>query len=156
MQQGDYKKAIAHFENSKENSFSLYKLGQIYLDKETPIYDFNKGMSFMFQSAQMDNSFAEMYIGIMNLKGENVKRDIKTARLWLGKSAEHRNEIASEILENMDNYSQKDIKIFAIRKSFIVSMSIQALRKSMKNEVERQKNIQEHERMITKNSDEID
>ena len=92
----------------------------------------------------------------MNLKGENLKRDIKTARLWLGKSAEHRKQIASEILENMDNYSQKDIKIFAIRKSFIVSMSIQALRKSMKNEVERQKNIQEHERMITKNSDEID
>lgn len=156
MEQGDYNKAIAHFENSKENSFSLYKLGQIYLDKKTSIYDFNKGISYMLRSAQMDNSFAEMYIGIMNLKGEDVKRDVKTARQWLGKSAEHGNEIAGEILESMDNYSQKNIKIFAIRKSFILSMSIQALRKSMKNEIEKQRNIREHERMITKNSDEID
>ncbi len=162
MEQGDNEKAIEQFDKCN-NSFSLYFKGKLYLDREKGTFNFNKGIEAMLNSAQMNNSYAQMYIGIMHIKGDVINRNIDVAKRWLEQAMENGNEIAAEIRNDLDNnqYLYKGgYRQFAIGKTFIVGMAVRALRDVTRKQIEKQRLAREYElmqeRSLAKNNDEID
>ena len=161
LEQGKNKEAVEKFDKCTDNSYALYFKGKLYLDKESGIFDFNKGISSMLASAQMNNSYAQMYIGIMYIKGELIKRDIDKAKNWLERAEENGNDIAGEIRLNLDNNRYiRHRKQFAIGKNFILGMAARSIRDMTRKEMEKQRLAREYEKTqtqnIKKNNEEID
>lgn len=145
-EKGDYARAAEYFEKCS-NQFSHYYLGKMYLDKESGIYDPVKGIGHLLQSAREGNSYAELSLGILCMKGDVVDRDMDKARGWLQRSAEHGNEFAETILGNMDNpvpvhHSQ------GVARGVSLAGAISKMKQALKSEWEKQKLMREHERMM--------
>lgn len=145
-EKGDYGKAAKHFEKCR-NQFSHYYLGKIYLDKESGVYDPVKGIGHLLQSAKEGNSYAELSLGILCMKGEVVDRDMDKARGWFQRSAEHGNEFAGEILNNMDNPVPVH-RSPGVAKGASLAGAISKMKQALKSEWEKQQLMREHERLM--------
>ena len=93
-----------------DDVYSHYYLGKIYLDesKGNPLYNPKKGLMYLKQASSEGNTFASMAIGLSYLRGEGVKRDVKTAKDWLNLASGQGNEYASEILKKI-NFFRKTL-----------------------------------------------
>ena len=127
--------------------YSHYYLGKIYLDesKGNPLYNPKKGLMYLKQASSEGNTFASMAIGLSYLRGEGVKRDVKTAKDWLNLASGQGNEYASEILKkiNSNHLGRPQIKI-----GVSMTTAISKMKKGLKSEWEKTKLQREHDRMI--------
>lgn len=148
--QGAYRKAETEFlkcSDEKIVAFSEYYIGKMYLDKEGEIYDSQKGIEYMNKAAERGNSTAEAAMGFLYLKGNVVKRNVALAKEWLERSAEHGNEFAAQVLENIN---KGNIKLFGNKyaQKAILNNAARFLKKALKDEWQKRQNIREHE-MLT-------
>lgn len=130
-----------------DDVYSHYYLGKIYLDesKGNPLYNPKKGLMYLKQASSEGNTFASMAIGLSYLRGEGVKRDVKTAKDWLNLASGQGNEYASEILKkiNSNHSGRPQIKI-----GVSMTTAISKMKKGLKSEWEKTKLQREHDRMI--------
>ena len=130
-----------------DDVYSHYYLGKIYLDesKGNPLYNPKKGLMYLKQASSEGNTFASMAIGLSYLRGEGVKRDVKTAKDWLNLASGQGNEYASEILKkiNSNHLGRPQIKI-----GVSMTTAISKMKKGLKSEWEKTKLQREHDRMI--------
>lgn len=141
-----YREAACHFARS-DDMYAHYYLGKICLDKEGGMYDPQKGIEYMKQSAGEGNSFAELNLGWTFLKGEAVRRDRKEAEKWFRQSADHGNEQAAKILEELEKGKHYYAK-HHIRKGVSLQKAVSRMKKGMKSEWERARMEREHARMV--------
>lgn len=150
---GNYQSAIKHFQQM-EDAYSFYYLGKIYLENEkgNPFFDVKKGISYMEQSAKEGNSYAELSLGILYLKGDLQSRDINKAKDWLGKAAEHGNIFANDILKDISSnktYYPKSHILYGVS----LSTALNKMKKGLKSEWEKVRLEREHRQLIEQSID---
>lgn len=141
----NYSEAIRHFKMG-EDPYSHYYLGKIYLDKSGTVFQPKKGIAYMKQSAAEGNSFAELGMGLLYLKGDVVDRNIPEAERWLGQAAEHGNQIADEICQKIrdgDYYRPRQ----HIARGMAMEAAIRRMKCALKSEWEKNLLEREHEQM---------
>lgn len=153
-EQGKFEQAVVKFEKCK-NEYAYYYVGKMCLDKDSTIFNPDKGIEYMLKSAEMGNQYAELSLGFLYLKGDVVPRDKNAAKEWFEKAKAHGNELAEEILNNFDNYAYSNMNY---RKSIwsgsILTKAIQAMKKSMKEEWIKRQNEREHDMLLEYMNDE--
>lgn len=100
----------------------------------------------MKQSAAEGNSFAELGMGLLYLKGDVVDRNIPEAERWLGQAAEHGNQIADEICQKIrdgDYYRPRQ----HIARGMAMEAAIRRMKRALKSEWEKNLLEREHEQM---------
>lgn len=116
----------------------------------------SKRLEYLEKSANQENEYAQLRLGILYLKGEVVERNKETAKVWLEKSAHHGNEYAINMLKNIDNnpypyrtkgYSQK----YA---GYELERSLAALRRSLNDACQSAINRKEYEKLTQQCSQE--
>ncbi len=147
----DYQKAVIHFSKCNDR-YSHYYLGKMYLDPDGNIFDPQRGINYMKKSAEEENSFAELNLGILYLKGDVVPRDIKESKEWLTKAAEHGNGFADEMIKNMENRNWFHAKQH-IRTGVSLYTAINKMKRGLKSEWEKTRLQREHDRMIEQTID---
>ena len=127
-----------------DDVYSHYYLGKIYLDesKGNPLYNPKKGLMYLKQASSVGNTFASLAIGLSYLRGEGVKRDVKTAKDWLNLASGQGNEYASEILKkiNSNHSGRPQIKI-----GVSMTTAISKMKKGLKSEWEKIMKLQGYE-----------
>lgn len=87
------------------------------------------------------NEYAQVKLGFEYLKGENIPRDIEMAREWFTKASEQGNELAQDVLLNLNNTSGGRRS-----RSGALDKALSELKKSMNEEYKNtMKNIREYE-----------
>lgn len=142
----NYPQAIRHFETSGD-PYSHYYLGKIYLDKSGTVFRPKKGIAYLKQSAAEGNSFAELGMGLLYLKGDVVDRNISEAERWLDQAAEHGNGIADEIRQEIRNRDSYRPKQHIVRGMFLEA-AIRRMKHGLKSEWEKNRMEREHEQMV--------
>jgi TPR repeat protein len=140
-EKNDFNRAIKYL-NKCDNQYSNYILGNIYMNPESAYYNTDKGIDFLLKSANMGNSYAEMKIGILYLKGEGLDKNGSEAMKWLTSAANHGNEYASELIINIQNNGYKHSSVISLQNA------ITKMKKGLKSELEKQRNIREHDRLV--------
>lgn len=151
---GNYQRALENFEACTD-MYSHYYMGKIFLDneKENPYFDVKKGIDYMKLSAQEGNSAAEASLGVLFLKGEVVTRDIGKAKEWFTKAAEHGNEFAGKMVEDMKN-GQWYFPRHHIFMGVSITTALSKMKQGLKSEWEKSRLQREHDRMVEQSIDE--
>ena len=87
-------KAIRLLESMKENNMAQYKLGCIYLDRESGYYNMEKALEYLQKSAEQGNEYAEYKLGSIYSDEKSGYYNMEKALKYLQKSAEQGNEYA--------------------------------------------------------------
>ena len=150
----EYENAVNEFEkieNENMKPFADYYMGKMYLDKESNLYDVDKGISYLEKSAEGGNSAASVSLAFIYLKGDGVKRNSVLGRGWMERAAEDGNEFASKFLEQMKQngyYKQSNMRLGKTR-AMILSNATQFLKKALKDEWQKRQNEREYEMMMS-------
>lgn len=142
----NYREAVLHFSKCND-MYSDYYMGRMYLEKKGGIFEPEKGLEYLRSSAQKGNSFAELEMGFVYLKGDVVNRSIPRAEEWFARASEHGNEIASEMLDKM----REGKKIRAgnhVHRGMNVAAALRRMKQGLKSEWEKAKLEREHEQMM--------
>lgn len=151
-------KAVQWFEKSADkNIYAQYRLGKLYLDSTLTIYAPEKGMEYLEKAAKQGNEYAQLQLGLVYLQGEKkypgIVRNKELARSYLEKAAV-KNEIAKEVLTNIDRYD--DRMVHGLRKprislrgngAYEIERALRSLQKSMRDEVQKAINMREYEQL---------
>ena len=140
-----YEEAAEHFEKCG-NQHAKYYLGKIYLDKKSGMYDVERGIDFLTQAAKEGNSYAEFTLGMVYFKGDVVQRDLSKAKDWFIRSAEHENEYAKNMVEGIERGRAN--RALGIGRGVSLATAINRMKRGLKSEWEKQRNIREHERLM--------
>lgn len=138
-------------EEAPKNSYAKYLLGRKYLDKSFEGYNPDRGLQYIFELAKNGHDGAQTKLGIEYLKGIHVERDIDMAKKWLAAAAAQDNEVAANILHDIENnppYSLRQSKLSAIKASAALTKALQSIKKSMKDEFEKLQNERVYEQML--------
>lgn len=155
----DYKKknyieAVSHFSKCND-MYSDYYMGRMYLEKNGGIFEPEKGLKYLQSSAQKGNSFAELEMGFVFLKGEAVNRSIPRAEEWFARASEHGNEIASEMLDKLSSREGKKSRAGNhVHRGMNVAAALRRMQQGLKSEWERAKMEREHEQMMRRSREE--
>lgn len=137
--------------SNQNNEFAKYSLAKLYLNEESGKFNFDDGMKLLNEVAETGNQYAQFSIGMIYLKGEYVPRDIDAAKHWIGLAADQGNEIAKEVLTNIEKngvYKPKLRLKTGKGRGFALDRALAALKKTLKNEAEKTRNMREHERLV--------
>lgn len=96
------------------NPYAAYLAGKIRLEEEGYI-DIQKAIRFLLIAAGKDHSSAELKLGLLYLRGNEVEKDEKQAIAWLKLSAEHGNQFAEQILNSMSRNRNWSAAMGALR-----------------------------------------
>lgn len=158
-EQKDYEKAISHFEKC-DNDNALYLMGKMYLDKDSNIFNSEKGIGYMLEAAEKGNQYAQVNMGLLYLKGDVVKPHRDKAREWFETARDNGSEFARQILSDWNrkgNYNnQVNLNLLlrsGKRRGMILSASVQALKRAMKSEWQKKRNEMEHDRLVEANKE---
>lgn len=137
---------ITYLEQAAKTDFipAQYKLGKIYTDQEGGFYNPERGIAYLEQAALAGNDYAQLALGIIYMKGQCCKKDLMAAKRWLEISYNNGNEYAGNILNNWSDGSSFRKKT---RKGYALGATLSSLKRALKNEWEKQKNLREHEHM---------
>ena len=107
-----YKKALSGFmqivKNNHGNADLFYQLGRMFQNGLGTEKDTAKAIEFFRRAAKDKNHWAEFQLGRIFLFGaEDIESDRETAVGWLTLSAEHENEYAQKLLDNMEQYQNQ-------------------------------------------------
>lgn len=147
-----------------------YVVGKTYLDNTLDIYDCQKGIKYLTESAESGNEYANLKLGIVYLQGEKnypgITADREMAKVYLQRAVEMGNELAEDILKNMDkkifSFSRKERgKSVRGHGIYALERALLSLKKSCKEELQKSINIREYEKLKEKEEkerekDEID
>lgn len=159
----DWKKGMNYLkEMEKENPDDVnvnYILGKIYMDSEFEIYNSKKGLEYLKKAGDLGSEFAYLKLGFVYFQGEKkypeVEKNIENARYFFGKAAEMGNEFAEKMLNGMDNFkiqrqSYKKSHNRRGRKVYFMERALIALKKSSRDEIQKQLNMYEYEKLKRK------
>ena len=98
----DLDKAEKYLLLAEGNEYTQYVLGKLYLQEEK--YDIQKSVEYFEKSADKNN-WSSYQLGRLYLFGsEGLEKDKEKAVKCLTKSAEHGNEYAQNVLDNMEQF----------------------------------------------------
>ena len=98
----DLDKAEKYLLSAKDNEFTQYALGKLYLQNEK--YDIQKAVDCFEKSADT-NYWLSYQLGRLYLFGaEKLEKDKEKAAEWLTKSADDGNEYAQKLLDDIDKF----------------------------------------------------
>ena len=101
----DLDKAEKYLLSAKDNKFTQYTLGKLYLQKEK--YDIEKAISYFEKSADK-NMQASYQLGTLYFSGaDDLEKDKEKAMQYLNLSAEQGNEYAQNILNNQEKFENE-------------------------------------------------
>lgn len=92
------------FSANKEKTsmmWQFYCKAKEYLNKENKLYNPNKAVELLIESANLGYDVAEYQLGKLYLYGEEVKRDYEKAIAYLTASAEHGNQYAAQLIHSI-------------------------------------------------------
>ena len=92
------------FSANKEKTsmmWQFYCKAKEYLNKENKLYNPNKAVELLIESANLGYDVAEYQLGKLYLYGEEVERDYEKAIAYLTASAEHGNQYAKQLLHSV-------------------------------------------------------
>lgn len=153
----DYMKELA----DKENDMAQYTLGRILLDPESGAYDAKEGMEYLTRSAEHGNEYAQLKLGLIYLSGADkypgIMKDKEMARKYLELAAE-KNDLAKDILSNIDNYrgglpfviAGKNRISLRGNSSYELEKALHNIEKSMGDELQKYINMREFEKLKDK------
>jgi TPR repeat protein len=153
----DYMRTLA----DKENDMAQYTLGRILLDPESGVYDAKEGMEYLTRSAEHGNEYAQLKLGLVYLSGADrypgVAKDKEMARHYLELAAE-KNDLAKDILSNIDNYrgglpfviAGKNRISLRGNSSYELEKALHNIEKSMGDELQKYINMREFEKLKDK------
>lgn len=80
------------------NEFAQYSLSRLYLNRNIPIYDPAKAITYLTPLAESGNGFAQAQLGNIYLWGshDGIEKDMNLAKYWLDLAIEQGNEYAQE------------------------------------------------------------
>lgn len=81
--------------------WQFYCKAKEYLNKENKLYNPNKAVELLIESANLGYDVAEYQLGKLYLYGEEVERDYEKAIAYLTASAEHGNQYAKQLLHSV-------------------------------------------------------
>lgn len=98
-------KAEKYLLSAKDNEFTQYALGKLYLQKEK--YDIEKAVSYFEKSAEK-NMWSSYQLGSLYFFGtDSLEKDKEKAMRFLNLSAEQGNEYAQNILDNQERFENE-------------------------------------------------
>lgn len=89
------------FSTNKEKTRQCYKRTKEYFNKENELYNPNKAVGLLIESANLGYDVAEYQLGKLYLFGKEVDRDYDKAIAYLTASAEHGNQYAKQLLHSV-------------------------------------------------------
>lgn len=142
---GNFERAVRNFQKVNDE-YSHYYLGKIFLngDRKNPCYNPEKGIAYLERAAGEGNSFAELELGLVYLRGKEVKQNRQKGEAWLKQAEEHGNEYAGEILKNWKIGRRRE----QIHLGVSLTTAVSKMKKALKSEWEKSKLEREHDRMI--------
>lgn len=153
----DYMKELA----DKENDMAQYTLGRLLLDQETGVYNAKEGIEYLTKSAEHGNEYAQLKLGLIYLSGADkypgIMKDKEMARKYLELAAE-KNDLAKDILSNIDNYrgglpfviAGKNRISLRGNSSYELEKALHNIEKSMGDELQKYINMREFEKLKDK------
>lgn len=153
----DYMKELA----DKENDMAQYTLGRLLLDQETGVYNAKEGIEYLTKSAEHGNEYAQLKLGLIYLSGADkypgIMKDKEMARKYLELAAE-KNDLAKDILANIDNYRGGLPFIIAGKNrislrgngSYEIEKALHDIEKSTRDELQKYINMREFEKLKDK------
>lgn len=104
----DLEKAEKYLLSAEDNEYTQYALGKLYLQKEK--YDIQKAVDHFKHSADM-NKWSSYQLGVLYLFGaEGLAKDKEQAAQWLTKSANDGNGYAQNMLNNIDDFENMQLR----------------------------------------------
>ena len=153
----DYMKELA----DKENDMAQYTLGRLLLDQETGVYNAKEGIEYLTKSAEHGNEYAQLKLGLIYLSGADkypgIMKDKEMARKYLELAAE-KNDLAKDILANIDNYRGGLPFIIAGKNrislrgngSYEIEKALHVIEKSSRDDLQKYINMREFEKLKDK------
>jgi len=121
LEENSLDKAVGYFEKALRyeeiKPYAEYSIAKIMLDNN-PYHDSEKAVSIL-ESAAMENDWASFLLGRLYLYGtDDIQKDKEKALEWLNLSAEHGNEYAQYMLDNIHSF-ENDVVANAIFGLFV-------------------------------------
>jgi len=140
---------------SKKMDCAAYSLGKIYL-KDIRHKNSERAVELLSGSALSGNEYSAVMLGCAYLSGELGERNFEKAKEWLEKAP--KNQIAKNILEDISTEKaminsgssgrhtpRRSVPIIDYKTRFYLEMAMRDLKRSLNNNYEKWKLIQEHD-----------
>lgn len=87
------------------NVYAQYKLGKLFIEKESPIYNPEKAIEYYKMASEQGNDFADVALGFIYYRGNGVKEDKVIALDYFKKAADAGNDTGKKMVSKIEEKS---------------------------------------------------
>ena len=136
--------------------YAQYKLGKLFIEKESSIYNPEKAIEYYKMASEQGNDFADVALGFIYYRGNGVKEDRVIALDYFKKAADAGNDVGKKMVSKIEEkilkpYQQKGKHLpmlFRNKAAYDVERALRKLERALDDTLQKEQIIRKHERFL--------